>query len=211
MNKPVIPFLSAAILAGILLSPSSAAVISDFSSGADGFTAQGFELTHHSSGLGSGGYIELYDNKWGNGVLQLSGNWIGDLSLGGSISFDAMVVSPHESTHEKFGEMTLAGGGFQATLDAISSVPSNTGWERFTVNLDAQSWGLSEVNFSSLLSDLSSFKMILETKRGLGERIAFDNFAFQNAGDSVPVPGAALLLGPALAAGLLRRKAQGAS
>ena len=206
MNKSFLKTISIVIFSGSMVGPAAAAVISDFSSGAEGFTANGFDLTHFSSGRGTGGYIEVFDSRWGNGVLQLDGATIGSLAPGGSISFDAMVTSSHNSTHRRFGEMTLRGGGFSATLDNIHSVPPNGSWEHFSVDLDAASWGLSEVNFSSLLSNLSSFSMILETKNGLNERVAFDNFAFESGNTSVPVPGAAVLIAPALATLLLRRR-----
>jgi len=198
--------IGAAALA--LTSMAQAAVFSaDFDTGTDGFTANGFTLSQATDNSFAGGYIELYDGKWGNGTLRLGKQYLNPLTAGGSISFDAITLGDVVGTHRRFGEITLKGGGFKATYDAISGVPVQNMWQTFTVGLNAADWGLSEQNFSTMLSNLSSFSMILETKNGLGERVGIDNFRMANgANAAVPVPAGAFLFAPAAAALYMRRQ-----
>ena len=184
-----------------------AAFEADFDAGTDGFTTKGFALSHATS-LHGGGYIELYDDKWGVGTLNLSGASLSPLAIGGVISFDAIGLGDVRGTHSRFGEITLTGGGFKATYDAVAGVPIQDIWQTFTIGLDAESWGLSEQNFTALLSNLRTFSMALETRNGLGERFGIDNFRMADA--TVPVPAGAFLFAPAAAAMYFRRQRRSA-
>jgi len=210
MNKSMKHLLSAILFTGSLISPASAALVVDFSDDLGGFYSNTFGLIHHSSGLGTDGYVEVFDKFDPNGAIGIDGGLIGDLGIGGSISFDAIAIDSVYSTNDRFGKMQLFGAGTSITVDAISTFPSSTGWQTFTVDLNPETWGVSESTLTAILSDLDQFVISAETDTGMNERIGFDNFAFEN-GTPTPVPGAALLLAPALALGLLRRKAQGAS
>ncbi|MEM9838079.1 MAG: hypothetical protein AAF830_02885 [Pseudomonadota bacterium] len=207
MKSTCLGLLTGAMMFGA--QASAATFIANFENGLDGFGTKGFAISQNDAasvaGDRSGGYLEVYDNKWGNGLLTLSGDLIGSLTPGGSISFDAISLGDVFGHHNGFGKITLRGGGLKATYDGINIVPPLNEWASFSISLDAATWGLSEERFATLLGGLTMFEMVLETKNGLGERVGFDNFTF-TSGSSVPVPGAALLIAPALAMVAMRGK-----
>lgn len=180
-----------------------AAFEANFDVGTDGFNAIGFDLSR-ADGLNGDGYLELYDNRGGVGTLNLSADRLSPLGLGGTISFDAIGLGDVRGTHQRFGEITLSGGGLRATYDAVAGVSIKDVWQTFTVSLDATNWGLSEQNFATLLENLTTFSMALETRNGLGERFGIDNFKMANA--NVPIPAGAFLFAPAAAAIYFRRQ-----
>ncbi|MEM9838074.1 MAG: hypothetical protein AAF830_02860 [Pseudomonadota bacterium] len=200
----MIKSVSAALAAGTLslfASAHAATITASFDADAEGFVADGFALTWQATGGNPDGYLFLRDDTGGFGTLTFGPDLIVPLQEGGTISFDATLFSATGGNTTEFGELTLAGGGFSATVDMVTGVPPTGSWQTYSVNLDAATWGLAPGDFATMLANISDITLVIESTFGVNERLGFDNFQVTQA---VPVPAAALLFAPFAAAGMRR-------
>ncbi len=177
-----------------------------FDSGAQDWALTGGTLTHQTSGGNPGGYLELKDTQSGSLFLAHA---FSDLSgyNSGTLSFDARLVGNNgEANLSSFGQVTLLAGATSATLDFASN-PSNANWTNYTAPLTAGAWGLSELNFLSLLTNVTEIRIALDAKNRLGDVTGFDNFTLAYDGETgnVPEPSTLALLLTALAGTLCCR------
>lgn len=206
MKHLVTALASAGILA-LGAAAHATTIIATFDTDAEGFTVDGFGLAHQSSGGNPGGYLRLNDNAGGYATLTPGGAFFGALTPGATLSFDATLFSANGSSTTEFGEITLAGGGFTATVDAAIGVPPTGSWETYAVSLEAATWGLAPGDFAAMLASLDTFSLVIETTLGVNEVIGIDNFAVTET--VVPIPAAAFLFAPLAGAAVLRRRRLG--
>ncbi|NRA30954.1 MAG: hypothetical protein HRU11_11935 [Parvularculaceae bacterium] len=183
---------------------SAATQSATFDSDAEGFTTSGFGITWTATGGNPDGYIRLNDTVGGVGTLSVGPDLLVPLMVGGQISVDATFFSGSGRDHVGFGELTLSGGGFQRTVDMIAGNPPVGSWETYSVDLTAATWGLSDVDFATMLANIDAITLVVETTVGVNEVLGIDNFTVDTA--AVPVPAAALLFAPLAGAALRRRR-----
>lgn len=164
----------------------------------DGFTGTGNLLSNpgsggNTSGGGVGdGYLRVTDNAGGNNILNVPvlGSRLDLDAPGLTIGFSVLRIQGTASIPE-FGTVTLAGGGFTASLDLVPAgqpTSFNT-WTAYSSPFTASAFGVSQGNWRAILSNLTSFSIVYEFTSGVGaEVIGLDNFAI------VPEPGAVTFL-----------------
>ncbi|MEM1379765.1 MAG: hypothetical protein AAGH41_03980 [Pseudomonadota bacterium] len=191
--------------AGLLGTASAATLTAEFDTGAEGFTAPDFILQWQATGGNPDGYLRLEDDTGGFGVLFFGPALVVPLEVGGTISFDATLFSATGGNTPDFGELTLSGGGFTATVDMVTGVPPTGSWQTYSVGLDAATFGLSTGDFATMLANIDGIELVIESTFGINEVLGFDNFRV-SAADAVPVPAAAFLFASLAGALAVRRR-----
>lgn len=195
-------------LTGLALTaaPASAAtVVADFETGLEGFSSGGAALSLSSANGTSGQYLATLDNRGGWGSLEWGSQFFSALTDGGTIGFDATLISANGRDTVPFGEITISGGGLSATVDAVlNGIPPLGQWESYSVSLDAATWGLSQADFTTLLANVSAISMVIESTYGVNERLGFDNFRVSSV--ETPLPAAGFLFLSAIGAIAARRR-----
>lgn len=206
-------FISAlALAAGLGLVASGAAQAatqsSTFDTDAEGWTVFGGVLGYMDTGGNPGGYITARDNLNNFMELVAPASYTGiSLLNGGMLSFDFINDNGVGGTSlSGFGTVTLQGGGLSAELDITSALPGSA-WQTASTTLSSTVWGLSEPNWTTLISDITAIRIEVESLNGLIERVGFDNFKVDVVAP-IPLPaGLPLALGGLAALGLLKRRA----
>jgi len=101
--------------------------------------------------------------------------FLGDLSSfnGGTIAFDSRIISRSGPVLAQFGITRITGNGVTATLD-IATSDVTTSWRTYSAPLTAADWGKTDLEWASILSNVSSLDIVVEAIRG-AETMGFDN------------------------------------
>ena len=198
-------------LAALVPFTAHSAIVSPFDIDAEGWTthpsAAAGALTHQSTGGNPGGHLRVDDTLMPNvfSYLEAPSKFLGNLSAynKGTISFDAaLLVVLADFPSNAFGLVTISGGGDSASFDmAPNFLP--TDWTSYAAPLDAATWGKTEMQWASILADVSTIRIDLEPIGGSNEVVGFDNFRIS----AVPLPTGIYLFGAALfALGIFGRR-----
>ncbi len=206
--------LLVAASAALLSLSSQAALVFDFGTGTQGWTANSPEGLLLDS---SGGALRIQDGGAGNLAAVAPASALGDWSsyLGGSISFDARnenIAATAINYWSEFGQITLRGAnGVNLVVDAIVGQPAPDGsWQSFSVDLSTAIWeaNLPGGTLAAVLANVVGFEISGEYQVGITEIVNFDNIRVGGPdGSAVPEPATwALGLAALAAAGLARRR-----
>ena len=206
--------------------PSFASTISStFDTDAEGWTANAPEgaLVHVASGGNPGGHIRVTDTGGGGVNGFASGAFFGpafsgDLRAfdGGTLSIDMNATVVGGGNFDSFGWILLFGPGDampddqtpEAVADIAPQPPRSPTWVTFTMTFDAATFGLSQLDWKDLLSDIERIGIATDAFDG-NDTIGIDNVVLSApAAAVVPLPasGWLVLLGVALM-GAMRRRA----
>jgi hypothetical protein len=187
--KRFLPYVGAAaiVLCG-LQQARAVVIISTFDSSLDGWTVDGGNVAHVPAGGNPGGFLEATDS--GPSVMHANapGAFLGDISSfdGGTLGFDSILLDPTGVTQAEFGRVSISNGALTGTFDlAAANLPA---WTSYSTALTAAAWGLSQSDWTTLLSSVTSITVILESTFGQGEVVGFDNFFIENDLQSPVIP-----------------------
>lgn len=175
-----------------------------FDGGAEGVTVtSGGALTHVVED--GNGYLSVadIDNEDMLLVIPLGGataDWSG--YLGGTLSFDGRSLNGQLPSWPSFGLLTLTSAAGSVSFDFVPSNHPSSDWIRYTVQLDAATFGPA---LPSILAALTSATINLESGNGPIEVVGIDNLRITAA---VPEPQswALLLAGLGIAGAMVRRR-----
>ncbi len=184
------------ILSGIIT--ANGGIISDFDSGDEGWGVGGGLLTYSNSGGNPGGFLRFQDTVAGAATFLeavVPTKFLGDLGVfaGGTIAFD-IKASPTTSPLDFVGIIDITGNGVTMTNDAIPFAAVTSEWQTFSVTINATGWGVSEAQFSSILSDVTEITLNLEANNFAIELTDLDNFSLQTQAQVVPEPSSFALI-----------------
>jgi len=192
---------------------SAVVIISTFDSSVDGWTVSGGNESFATPGGNPGGYLRSVDNSPTFMTANAPAPFLGNLTSfdGGTIGFDSKLFSGTGAIQTRFGEISITNGSITGTADfAPANLPD---WTTFSSAFTAAVFGLSQSDFTTLLSSVTAITLILDSTVGQGEVVGLDNFFLRNDlgnPNSVPEPSGLALLSTGLsaAAGIyfLRRK-----
>jgi len=202
-------FAAIACAQGLHAAPPAAT----FDADAQGWTALAGSATWSPTGGAPGGFLAVASGPGAFGAVRAPAQFSGDLSafVGGAVTFDASVVArgyeapgapPLGSKLDRFRVVVTLEGADAATASAATdwAFPSER-WRAVALNLDAQTFGLSDAAFASILADVASVRITAEGQSYLLPfTLGLDNFAV------VPGPACASLLACAGAFAARRRR-----
>jgi hypothetical protein len=137
-------------------------------------------VSYSATGGNPGGHIRVTDigvgGGLGSGAIAPS-QFLGDLSAfdGGLLSYDMATFAGGGSTFGIFGTVQITGSGMSASFDVAVTGPPFGVWQSFSAPLAAASWGVSEVEWASILSDVTEIAFSTDAFDG-PETIGVDNF-----------------------------------
>lgn len=186
-------------LAGILvllIAPLlNADVISTFDSGTDGWTlAPGSfgTLGQSPSGGNPGGYLKNDPTDGADvAIIMAPSTFTGDLRQydGGTLSFDATMVSRGGSDYSLFGVITLKSGSDSRELDIVSGAPPLGAWGSYSAPMDASTWGFAtDAGWRTFLAGITEITIGAEAIFG-PEVNGFDNIALARGPLSIGLTG----------------------
>lgn len=206
-------------------SPSLASTISStFDADAEGWTANAPEgaLAHVASGGNPDGHIRVTDTGGGGVNGFASGAFFGpafsgDLRAfdGGTLSIDMNATVVGGGNFDSFGWILLFGPGDampddqtpEAMADIAPQPPRGPTWVTFTMTFDAATFGLSQLDWEDLVSDIDRIGIATDAFDG-ADTIGIDNVTLRaSAANPVPLPasGWLVLLSVALIRAVRRR------
>lgn len=151
-----------------------------------------------TGGADGGGFLTLQDVTGGFTYLVAPTALNGDLRgmTGSMFSFAVAHFAPVGGTRfiDSFGTVTIRSGNQSVSADAFSGDPDST-WREASVRFLASDFGVGTTAFDTILSNVTSFEVAMESYYGLVETVGFDNASVA----TVPLPPA----GGMLVAGLL--------
>lgn len=143
-------------------------LFSGFDSSLEGWTALAGQTTavvHAASGGNPGGYARNTDQGSTAGDIIAPASWLGDWSgyNGGVLSWDFRLFSPGQNNGLIYpSSATFSGPGGTATYVG-STVPSvGAGWFTNTVIMDASNWAVTGGTWSSVLGNVTEFRLQIE-------------------------------------------------
>lgn len=166
-------------------------IVSTFSVDAEGWTVikndgegnfgRGNGPEYFSTSGNPGGHIEIVDNIPGAYTVVAPPKFLGDLSLykNGIISFEARAVSGTVLPERvEFGMVTISSTNGEAQLDIAPTIPSDSAFTLYSVNLTDSIWHKTAAEWDLILSNITAITIVLEYSiAGIGDdRVAFDNF-----------------------------------
>ena len=186
--------------AALLITASTAAAASftsAFSTGTEGWTANGGFLSYEPSGGNPGGYL-FVDDSVGTEMFVTRSFAPGSLALldEGEIGFDFIEFINPNSNFGGAGNVTLLSHTTSetATLDLITGDPGTT-WVRYSSTLTEALWTPSgALDWSTFLSDISEIRVNVESGSEVTEEIGFDNFSVEIVAAPIPLPASLPLL-----------------
>ncbi|MEO3689928.1 laminin B domain-containing protein [Roseateles paludis] len=168
------------------------------------FASNGGSQVHVATGGNSGGFLQLTDISDDdfllNAPVSALGNWTS--LLGGTLSFDVKNINGDAPDWGDFGRVWITGGGKTVTADIVpgNNPPADGKWHTYSASFDTLTWG---ADLATVLSNVTSFQIKIESHNGVSEINGVDNVAFTSA---VPEPASAVLLGLGLATVAWRRR-----
>ncbi len=210
MIKRLFPALALAAGLGIWMGGAAQAATqsSTFDIDAEGWTVFGGTLGYVATGGNPGGYITGRDTANTFMAMVAPASYTGIALLnGGTLSFDFINHSGATGPAvPQFGRVLLEGGGLSAALDITDDLPGSS-WKTASTTLSSTVWGLSEANWTTLIGDITSIRIEIDSINALTETVGFDNFRVDIVAP-IPLPaGLPLALGGLAALGLLKRRA----
>jgi hypothetical protein len=216
------------LLATVLLcANASASIISeDFSGGLNGWSyiqtssgtsASGFTPTLNPVSLVASGdnYIQYRDVDANFMHAVFGDGWSGDLSAfnNGTFSFDYVQTAPSSGSSfiSTFGYFRIFGGNLTATatataaFDAVANNPS-TNWATQTFTFDAATFGVSESDWNTIISNVTGIWLNVESWNGVAEFVGLDNISLRARATSVSEPTLLGLFGIMVASMLTARR-----
>ena len=202
-NKFVL--LMAVLLTVLLVDRVDALMISStFDTDADGWVSNsGGSLSYVASGGNPGGFIQIADAgvSPNYGVIA-PGKFLGDLSAfdGGQLVFDLKIIDQGNGGNQDNVGPRITNGIDTASFSFNPNQPSD--WKKHSVPLTASAWGLTQLQWIALLSNVTEIQVFIELFGG-DDITGFDNFKLT----SIPEPATMLLFGSGLIglAGLRKR------
>jgi hypothetical protein len=188
--------LFAMVVAG--RSATAAVVSSDFSTDVEGWTKTAATVFQQQAAGGNPDGFLFIDNSEGPIELIFApAKFRGDLSAfdGGTLSFDGNMLGTGGGDFfgpSDYGTVQISGPGGAATLDLVPGIHSGAGggnpptnqWTTFSASFDAATWGMSQLQWIALLSNVTEISLSVEALFG-AEIQGIDNFKLVT---SVPVP-----------------------
>ena len=191
-------FAAASTLALSLSAAQAGTVTSTFDTDGEGFTLSGGALSFAATGGNPGGHIRATDTVSTFMQLTLPSKFTAaPLLEGGTISFDAREFGSGPSV-SGFGTITLSDGTNTATRDPFGSTLPAGVWTSISADLDAGDWSLSGGTFETILANISSISIQVESINGFDEVVGIDNVSVDTV-SPVPLP----MTAPLLIAGVL--------
>jgi hypothetical protein len=186
----------------LIVRPATGLTIqSTFESGLDGWTAVLISTTWQSTGGNPGGFLRGVDQPL-TSYLRAPAAFLGDLSAfnGGYLSFDHIALDTGgEPIAGLGGTVEIYSGSQVASADLLTPV---TSWQTGSAPLTATAWGVSPATWTSLLSNVTEIRVIVDSTQSGGNVDGFDNFTMVT-----PEPGTVLLLAAGVACfGYARRR-----
>jgi RHS repeat-associated protein len=164
---------------------------SDFSTNADGWTANnGGEMKFVATGGDPGGYLEVTDTANSPDFAVLAPQrFLGDLSTfdGGQLSFDLRTISHLSGVcFDDAIPLTIEStSGIAAYTIPLAKSPDS--WSKFSVPLNAATWGKTDKEWQRILSDVTQIRIEIEMWCSV-DTSGFDNFSLiQRDGHPVTV------------------------
>jgi hypothetical protein len=207
---------------------SSITIVSTFTSGLEGWTTTdpGAVLTQVASGGNPGGYLSHDNSELAIAQLVAPAAFLGNLSafIGGTFSFDGKLLGAGGSFFDgpnsipggpylDYGIIQLIGPTLTAQIDLLPgglTAPSGA-WQTYSISLTAGAWGMTSVNFNTLMQNVTGLRITVEGLWG-DEIEGIDNVRLVSVDDSTSVPEPASLLlvgiGVALVGVRARRRAK---
>ncbi|MEM7488235.1 MAG: VPLPA-CTERM sorting domain-containing protein [Pseudomonadota bacterium] len=211
-----LPLLTAAVMA--FAGAAQAATLSfGFDGSADGWTliddakdrnGTQNELTAVASGGVTGGYLQVKDKTGGYMALVAPAALNGDLSAfhKGRLSFHlADLTTKKARAVPTFGQVSITGAGRTVKVDPFAGTVGPD-FERATITLTGGAFGIDDAAFAAILADVTDFRISLESRFGLVETVAIDDFEIS----AVPLPAGGLLLLTGLGAIAVARRRKAA-
>lgn len=196
------------VLASIALSSAATGGIlqSGFDAGLEGWLITNtIGAQWQSSGGNPGGYAHIDNTEQDIAYMSAPALFLGDLSAydGGVLSFDAVQLGsgggPWDN-YANFGRIEISGNGIFANRDLVSGTTGPApSWTTYSAGFTAADWGVSDADWQSLLSNVTSISLNVEGLFG-GEINGVDNFTI------TPSPGSLGLLSAGLLCGARRRR-----
>jgi hypothetical protein len=192
----------------LMASAAQAVTISaTFDSDAQGWTGnpgQG-SLAFAATGGNPGGHIRVTDigigtnNGFASGALAGSA-FLGDLTAydGGTFSLDMATFAGGGATFASFGRVVLFSGSATAEYDFAATAPARGGWQNYSMNFDASTFGVSQTDWLSILSNVTLLGISTDAFDG-ADTIGIDNVVLTSDMPPVPLPASLVLLAGALA------------
>ena len=233
-----IPSTSTLSILFLLAGPASAAAVSsDFSVDADGWTVvtvsdiggrpnfasllqTGLAPEYHAAGGELGGYISIADPDEGWTYFAAPGKFLGDQSenLGGSLIFSltqslngGSIITPTPP------HVVLQNADTALVLDFQTLPAELPDWRSYAADLNSGLWRVGSAvgpvataeQLAAVLGNLSGLYIVAEFVTPVVEVNGLDSVAMQAFTTPVPLPAAGWLLAPAIASlGTLRRQRQ---
>jgi len=193
------PFLIRGLVSAVLLllgsvTSQAAEVRASFDAGLDGFSISGDGTVLHQSVAGNG-YLKLTDTNGGTDLylevpVTAGGvNWLP--FLGGSLSFDAVMLNGIAPSWPGFGTVIFTSTSGQTALADIA--PDVDGqitepgleWKTYSAPLSDAVFNQGSAPLSDVLASLGRISISMEAGNGPVEVVGFDNFVVSSA---VPEP-----------------------
>lgn len=147
-----------------------------------------------SGGIGGSGYFSIED-KDGEGVMFASSGAVAPANqldkLGGVLSFALLKDSSTLAANvDVFGRVELYNGSKYVYADVVGLDSPTHVWNEYGISLANGAWnsGGQGATLSSVLSNLSSIRILLDNTTGKGEKVGLDNVSLAQVA-AVPEPG----------------------
>ncbi|HUS07290.1 MAG TPA: PEP-CTERM sorting domain-containing protein [Bryobacteraceae bacterium] len=193
----------------------AATVTSTFDADLDGWLSnpQGTAL-FVSPGGNPGGYLQETDaGSQGNMHAAAPSKFLGDLTGFGNLSVDILLYAQPTDAPTAFGQLTFTNSLGSFLILDLGNPGAAGAWTHYATSLDAATFGVSAIDYSAVMSNVTSLTLILESDKNVNnETVGMDNFALfgeSGAGGAaaVPEPATFALLGLGLTSlALVHRK-----
>jgi hypothetical protein len=186
--------------ASLPLGAQSGTLATTFDTDLGGWTTSGGVAVYRASGGNPGGYL-FVDNSEQDVVLAAAPQkFRGDLRAysGGTLSFDGNMLQRGPDPPNRFwtdqeaaayggnyGTVTIRGAGLVARKDLEPREPPLQSWKHYSTPFTAAAFGVSEANWTSILTNVTGITVSLEAIYGQ-EMQGFDNFVLQGGCATAP-------------------------
>jgi hypothetical protein len=181
-------------LLSVFCSLSSAAIVSDFNAGLDGWTATGSgSLSHSLAGGNPLGFARFDDvpGTGGDGFLVAPAKFLGDWSLldgNGALEWEHIILRLGDASDLVNARATIAGPGGEATF--VGPLHQTT-WITLSAPISSANWFVLNGSWNALLANVTSLQIRIEAVHNDGAALDIDGI--DNV-QLVPEPGTLSLL-----------------